>query len=66
MNQVKVKTLKQTRNFYNFELEKEGLIEKQRDEFLKAKKSLKESLRKKKNPEKKKRMNILVGVIKNE
>jgi len=47
MNQVKVKTLKQTRNFYNFELEKEGLIEKQRDEFLKAKKIIERIIKKK-------------------
>ena len=37
-NQIKVKSLKKTEAFYNFELRKKDLTEKRRNEFLKAKK----------------------------
>ena len=33
---VKLKALKETRSFYNWELKKESLTEKERNKFLKA------------------------------
>jgi hypothetical protein len=40
INNIKLKTLKQTRAFYNWELKKKSLTEKQRDSFLLALKNI--------------------------
>ena len=50
MNNIKLKSLEKTKNFYLYELKKKDLTEKRRNEFLKAKKLLKGSFGKKKNP----------------
>lgn len=47
INNIKLKTLKQTRSFYNWKLKDKGLTEKQRNEFLKALKSIEKIIKKK-------------------
>jgi len=47
MNQIKLKTLEKTKNFYLYELKKKDLTEKRRDEFLKAKKIIEGIIREK-------------------
>jgi hypothetical protein len=43
---VKLKALEETRSFYKWELKKEGLTEKKRNEFLKALKSIEKIIKK--------------------
>jgi len=47
MNQIKLKTLEKTKNFYLYELKKKDLTEKRRNEFLKAKKIVEKIIREK-------------------
>ena len=47
INTIKLKSLKQTRAFYNWELEKEGLTEKERVSYLLALKSINKIIREK-------------------
>ncbi|GAJ22461.1 unnamed protein product, partial [marine sediment metagenome] len=49
INIVKLRTLKQTRAFYNYELKKEGLTGKERISYLLAKKSIEKIIREKEN-----------------
>lgn len=43
---VKLKALKETRSFYNWELKKESLTKKERNKFLKALKSIEKIIKK--------------------
>ncbi|MBA7572661.1 hypothetical protein ES695_02600 [Candidatus Atribacteria bacterium 1244-E10-H5-B2] len=54
MNNIKLKTLKQTRDFYNWELKKESLTEKERASYLKALELIEKIIKKKENADKKK------------
>lgn len=47
INKVKLDILKQTRAFYNYELKKEGLTEKERTSYLLAKKSIEKIIKEK-------------------
>ena len=47
MNQIKLKSLEKTKDFYLYELKKKDLTEKRRNEFLKAKKIIEGIIRKK-------------------
>ncbi|MBA7507899.1 hypothetical protein ES705_10727 [subsurface metagenome] len=47
INNIKLKTLKQTRAFYNWELKKEGLTEKERASYLLALKSIEKIIKEK-------------------
>ena len=47
INNIKIRTLKQTKAFYNYELKKKDLTEKRRNEFLKAKKIIDRIIREK-------------------
>jgi len=47
INQIKVKSLKKTEAFYNFELKKKDLTEKRRNEFLKAKRTIEKIIKEK-------------------
>ena len=47
INNIKLKTLKQTRAFYNWELKKEGLTEKERTSYLLALKSIEKIIKEK-------------------
>lgn len=44
---IKLKALKETRSFYNWELKKESLTKKKRNKFLKALKSIEKIIKKK-------------------
>ena len=48
INNIKLKTLKQTRAFYNWELKKKGLTEKERASYLLALKSIEKIIKEKK------------------
>lgn len=47
INNIKLKTLKQTRAFYNWKLKDKGLTEKQRNEFSKALKIIEKIIKEK-------------------
>ena len=47
MNNIKLKSLEKTKNFYLYELKKKDLTEKRRNEFLKAKRIIEGIIRKK-------------------
>jgi len=47
INQIKLKSLEKTKNFYLYELKKKDLTEKRRNQFLKAKKIIEGIIRKK-------------------
>ena len=51
---VKLKALKETRSFYNWELKKESLTKKERNKFLKALKIINQYIEEKQNPDKEK------------
>jgi len=48
INNIKLKTLKQTRAFYNWELKKKSLTEKERASYLLALKSIEKIIKEKK------------------
>lgn len=47
INNLKLKALKQTQAFYNWELKKEGLTEKERASYLLAKRSIEKIIKEK-------------------
>jgi hypothetical protein len=47
INQIKIKSLEETRDFYLYELKKKDLTERQRNQFLKAKKIIEGIIRRK-------------------
>jgi len=47
INNLKIKSLEKTKNFYLYELKKKDLTEKRRNEFLKAKKIIDKIIREK-------------------
>jgi len=47
INNIKLKSLEQTKNFYKWELKKKNLTEKQRDKFLLALESIEKIIKKK-------------------
>ena len=51
---VKLKALKETRSFYNWELKKGSLTKKERNKFLKALKIIDQHIEEKQNPDKEK------------
>ena len=51
---MKLKALKETRSFYNWELKKESLTKKERNKFLKALKIINQYIEEKQNPDKEK------------
>jgi len=51
---LQLKALKETRSFYNVELKKKGLTEREKDKYLKALKIVEKIIKKKENPDKKK------------
>ena len=51
---VKLKALKETRSFYNWELKKESLTKKERNKFLKALKIIDQYIEEEQNPDKEK------------
>lgn len=51
---MKLKALKETRSFYNWELKKESLTKKERNKFLKALKIIDQYIEEKQNPDKEK------------
>ena len=54
INTIKLKSLKQTKKFYLWELKKEGLIESERAKYLLALKSVEKIIREKEACEEKK------------
>jgi hypothetical protein len=66
INTIKLKALKQTKNFYLWELKRsESLTLSEKSKYLLALKSINKIIREKEESEKKKKLNILVkGVIK--
>ena len=49
INTIKLKTLKQTKKFYLWELKKEGLTESERSKYLLALKSIEKIIKEKEN-----------------
>ncbi|MBA7501012.1 hypothetical protein ES704_03796 [subsurface metagenome] len=54
INNIKIKSLKQTKKFYLWELKKEGLIESERSKYLLALKSIEKIIKEKEACEEKK------------
>jgi len=54
INTIKLKSLKQTKKFYLWELKKEGLIESERSKYLLALKSIEKIIKEKEACEEKK------------
>ncbi len=50
INNIKLKTLKQTKKFYLWELKKESLIESERSKYIIALKSINKIIREKERP----------------
>jgi len=50
INNLKIKTLKQTKDFYLWELKKESLTESEKSKYLLALESIKKIIREKENP----------------
>lgn len=57
---LSLKTLEKTRSFYKWELKKEGLTKRRRNEYLRALKFIKKCIEEKKRPRKEKNKHLIV------